>query len=57
MYYTADRETGTFIEGFKTIREALAAIKSYEKYDVRKGIYEADFYDVVNEEHCTVTDI
>lgn len=53
-YYTADRETGTFIDAFDTIEEARAAIEKYEADDKVEGIYEKDFYSIVDEEHCTV---
>ena len=52
--YTADRETGTFIDEFNTIEEAKAAIAEYETRDKVDGVYEEDFYDVVNEEHESV---
>lgn len=57
MFYTADRETGTFIDSFETVREARRAIRKDEEDDMREGTYEADFYDVVDENHCTVTGI
>lgn len=53
-YYTADRETGTFIDEFNTIEEARAAIVEYEISDKADGVYEEDFYDVVDEDHCSV---
>ena len=49
--FTADRETGTKIEAFKTIKDAKKAIAVYEAEDERDGTYTPDFYDVVNEEH------
>ena len=53
-YYTADKETGTFIEAFDTYAEALDAIDEYEAQDKADGNYEEDFYDVVDEDHCSV---
>lgn len=53
-YYTADRATGTLIEGFDTYAEARAEIERYEANDKEDGCYEADFYDIVNEEHETI---
>ena len=52
--YTADRETGTFIEECKSIEEARELIRLYEEEDIKNGTYEADFYDIVDEEHCTI---
>lgn len=52
--YTADRETGTFIDEFATVDEAKKAIKAYEESDKNDGIYEEDFYDIVNEYHETL---
>ena len=54
--FTADRETGTFIEEFATVEEARKAIKAYEDEDKAEGIFEEDFYDVVDEDHCTIND-
>lgn len=52
--YTADRETGTFIEECNSVQDALARITSYEEQDKLDGSYEEDFYDVVDENHCTL---
>lgn len=52
--YTADRETGTFIEECSSVQDALARIASYEEQDKLDGSYEEDFYDVVDENHCTL---
>lgn len=51
MIYTADRETGTFIDEFETVGDALAAIRQYEEEDKADETYEPEFYDVVNENH------
>lgn len=52
--YTADKETGTFIDEFESIEEAKAAIEKYERADKADGTYEEDFYDVVDENHCSL---
>lgn len=52
--YTADRETGTFIEECASIDEALAKIEEYEEADKKEGTYEEGFYNVVNECHETL---
>lgn len=52
--YTADRETGTLIDECKSVEEALESIKKYENDDRADGIYEEDFYDVVDENHCSL---
>lgn len=51
--YTADKETGTFIDEFKTMTEALNAISEYEQQDRIDGSYSEGFYDVVDEEHLS----
>ena len=53
-YWTADKETGTFIDAFDTIEEALEAIEKYEEEDRENGDYTEDFYDVVDDNHCSV---
>lgn len=53
-FYTADKETGTFIDEFDSYEEAVEAIKKYELEDQSTGIYEPNFYDVVEKEHCSI---
>lgn len=53
-FYTADRETGTFIEEFDTYQEAVNEIKKYEQEDKQNGEYEEGFYSIVDENHCTI---
>lgn len=52
--YTACRETGVLIDEFKTVEEALKEIKRYETIDKKEGVYESDFYDVVNEDRISL---
>ena len=52
--YTADKETGTFIEEFDSIKKANDAIERYEVEDKKEGIFKPDFYDVVNENHESI---
>lgn len=52
--YTADRETGTFIEECKSIEEARELIAQYEEQDRINDVYSDDFYAIVDEEHCTI---
>ena len=52
--YTADRETGTFIDRFETVADAKAAINEYEESDKAEGTYEPDFYDIVDEDHVSL---
>lgn len=54
MFYTANKETGMFIDKFETVTEALNAIRQYETDDKAEGLYEPDWYDVVDERHCSV---
>lgn len=53
--YTANRETGMFIEECGTILEALNKIKEYEAIDKKEGTFEPDFYCIVDEKHSTIT--
>ena len=55
-YFTADRETGTLIDEFGTYEEALNAITEYEREDKEDGLYTPRFYDIVNEELCTIAE-
>ena len=52
--YIADKETGTFIEEVKTIEEGKKLIEHYEETDKVDGTYTENFYDLVDEEHCSV---
>ena len=52
--YAADKETGTFIEEFHSIKKAHDAIARYEVEDKKEGIFKPDFYDVVNENHESI---
>lgn len=52
--FTADRECGNIIDRFETIEDAMKAIKSYEEEDKRNGDYTPDFYDVVDENNCSL---
>ena len=53
-FFTANRETGTFIDEFDTYEEAKKAIEEYEEQDKTDGIYEADFYEIEDENHCPI---
>lgn len=52
--YTADRETGTFIEECASVEDAISQIDVYEAKDEAEGVYEPNFYDVVDENHCSL---
>lgn len=54
MLYTANKETGDFIEKVGSIEEGKKLIAKYEKSDKTEGIYEEDFYDIVDQNHCSV---
>ena len=47
-FITRDSEAGNFIDEFKTLEEALAAIERYEAEDEKNGCYTPDFYEVYN---------
>ena len=52
--YTADRETGTFIDMVSSIEKGYELIRKYENADKEDGTYEYGFYTVVDENHCDV---
>ncbi len=52
--YTADRETGTFIEEVESVEQGLRVIATYERMDKANGCYSPDFYDVVDSDHCSL---
>ena len=52
--YTADTQTGTFIEEVKSIEEGKKLIEQYEVDDKAEGTYEEGFYNIVNENHETI---
>ena len=52
--FTADRETGTFIEKCESVEQARELIKKYEAEDMSNGLYEENFYDIVNENHESI---
>jgi len=54
MLYTADKETGTFIEKVESIDQGLKMIAVYEWEDKVNDCYEPDFYNIVDENHCSV---
>lgn len=54
MIYTADKETGTFIDKCASIEEAKSKISEYEDQDKKDGAYSEDFYDIVDGDHCHI---
>ena len=54
MFYVTDKETGTIIENVETINEGKKLIHQFEESDKAEGIYEPDFYDVVDDDRCSV---
>lgn len=52
--FVADKETGTFIEEVNTVEDGKELIQQYEEADKADGTYIEDFYDVVDEEHCSI---
>lgn len=52
--YVADKETGTFIEEVKSVEEGKKVVAEYEENDRKEGTYTENFYDIVDEDHCTV---
>ena len=50
-FYTVDKETYTIIDEFKTVEEAIKAIKKYEEEDKQEKNYNENYYDVIDNEH------
>lgn len=51
MKYTIrDREAGNVIETGLTYKEAVNTLKKFEESDKAEGIYEEDFYEIVEED-------
>ena len=49
--YTANRDTGSFIEEAESVDMAKAMIRFYENEDKRNDVFEPNYYDVVNQNH------
>lgn len=47
MFIIRDRETGTFIDSFDSYQDAEAALKEYETEDKEEGIFEPEFYEII----------
>jgi hypothetical protein len=47
MYIIRDRETGNEIERVNTRWAAEALLTAYEELDKNDGVYEPDFYEIV----------
>lgn len=54
--FVACRDTGELIREVSSIEEAQKCIEEYEKNDKRDGIYEPNYYDIVNEEQVPLVD-
>ena len=48
-YKIQDREAGNIIETGLTYEEAQAILAQFEENDKEEGIYEEDFYEIVEE--------
>ena len=44
------KETGTFINEFNSMEQALIELKLYELYDHKDGVYTPGFYEIVENE-------
>jgi len=52
--YTADKETGSFIDQVGSVQEGLSLIAKYEEENEGDRTFEPDFYSIVDENHCEV---
>lgn len=48
MIYVANRETGDKIEAVRDRAEGMERIRAFEEQDKAEGIYEPNFYDVID---------
>lgn len=52
--YTANKETGMIIEEVASIEEGITAIEMYNLEDEAEGIYDPNFYDLIDEDGCSI---
>lgn len=57
MLYVGSRETGDVTERVNTLEEGLKLIAEYEALDKKEGVYEEDFYTVMNKDRESYEDI
>lgn len=57
MLYVACRETGDFIEMVDSVNAGKNLINEYEKQDKENGVYTENFYDIVDENHCSINNM
>jgi hypothetical protein len=50
MYAIQQKETGTVIDKYDTIEQAKKALKFFEEVDESEGIFEPEFYEIVETE-------
>lgn len=50
------RETGDLFEEVKSFDEGVRLILEYEEEDRKAGLYEEDFYDILDEDGCSADD-
>lgn len=53
-FYIANRETGTIINYATSFKQALLLLKEYEDDDKNEGIFEENFYDILDENKNTM---
>ena len=49
VYVIQNRETGTFIDRFEILDEAVEQLYNYEEENKRDGVYVEDFYEIVEQ--------
>ena len=54
MLYVADRETGSLIVEVADIEEGKRVIDIFEADDKKNDEFTENFYDVVDQDHCSV---
>lgn len=52
--FTANKESGMIIEEVASIEEGITAIELYNLEDEADGIYDPNFYDLVDEDGCSI---
>ena len=55
LYTQQIRKQGYLQIVFDSIEESMAVIKQYEETNKAECTYQLDFYDIVEEDHCSVS--
>ena len=57
MFIIRDREAGNLVCSYSTREEAEKALAEFEAEDKKDGIYEPDFYEIINQDEKVVVNL